>query len=97
MENYRIEIKRSATKELRRIAAKDQRRIIDRIRSLSADPRPADTKKLSGEEKYRIRQGDYRILYQIYDETITVVVVRIGHRRDVYRWRAPRRAPQRGL
>ncbi len=85
MENYRIEIKRSATKELRRIAAKDQRRIIDRIRSLSGDPRPADTKKLSGEEKYRIRQGDYRILYQIYDETITVVVVRIGHRRDVYR------------
>jgi mRNA interferase RelE/StbE len=85
MENYRIEIKRSATKELRRIAAKDQRRIIDHIRSLSADPRPAGTKKLSGEEKYRIRQGDYRILYQIYDETITVVVVRIGHRRDAYR------------
>ena len=85
MENYRIEIKRSATKELRRIATKDQRRIIDRIRSLSGDPRPAGTKKLSGEEKYRIRQGDYRILYQIYDETITVVVVRIGHRRDVYR------------
>jgi len=85
MENYRIEIKRSATKELKRIAAKDQRRIIDRIRSLSADPRPAGTKKLSGEEKYRIRQGDYRILYQINDETITVVVVRIGHRRDAYR------------
>ena len=85
MENYRIEIKRSATKELKRIAAKNQRRIIDHIRSLSADPRPAGTKKLSGEEKYRIRQGDYRILYQINDETITVVVVRIGHRRDAYR------------
>jgi len=85
MENYSIEIKRSATKELKRIAANDQERIIDRIRSLSNDPRPSGTKKLSGEEKYRIRQGDYRILYQIDDETITVVVVRIGHRRDAYR------------
>ena len=85
MENYRIEIKRSATKELKRIAAKDQRRIIDRIRGLATDPRPAGTKKLSGEEKYRIRQGNYRILYQIFDETITVVVVRIGHRRDAYK------------
>jgi len=85
MENYSIEIKRSATKELQRIAANDQERVIDRIRSLSNDPRPSGTKKLSGEEKYRIRQGDYRILYQIDDETITVVVVRIGHRRDAYR------------
>ena len=85
MAAYRIEIKRSAGKELESIAERDQARIVERIRSLAENPRPPQAKKLSGEEKYRIRQGDYRILYQIHDEVITVVVVKIGHRRDVYR------------
>ncbi len=85
MADFKIEIKRSAAKELEKIQKKDRDRIIERIRALSADPRPPQSKKLSGEEKYRIRQGDYRILYQIYDEVITVVVVRVAHRREVYK------------
>lgn len=85
MDEYRIEIKKSAAKELGKIKGKNQKRIIERIRSLAQDPRPLGSKKLSGEEKYRIRQGDYRILYQIFDDTVLVVVVKIGHRRDVYK------------
>ena len=85
MDEYRIEIKKSAAKELEKIKGKDQERIIERIRGLAHDPRPPGSKKLSGEEKYRIRQGDYRILYQIFDDIVLVVVVKIGHRRDVYK------------
>ena len=85
MDEYRIEIKKSAEKELKKIKRKDQERIIERIRGLAQNPRPPGSKRLSGEEKYRIRQGDYRILYQIFDDTVLVVVVRIAHRRDVYK------------
>ena len=85
MERYKVEIKRSAEKEIESIQRKDRLRIIKRIWSLSDEPRPSGAKKLSGEEKYRMRQGNYRILYQIYDEIITIVVVRVAHRRDVYR------------
>lgn len=85
MAAYRIEIKRSAAKELERIQRKDRDRIVEKIRSLSSDPRPPQAKKLSGEEKYRIRQGDYRILYQIQEEIVMIVIVKIGHRRDVYK------------
>lgn len=85
MGKYRIEIKKSAGKELAGISSKDQNRIIERIRSLADDPRPPGSKKLSGEEKYRIRQGDYRILYEIHEELVTVNVVRVAHRKDVYR------------
>ena len=85
MANYRIVIKKSAGKELEKIRGKNRIRIIERIRSLAENPRPDGHKKLSGEEKYRIRQGDYRILYQIQDEIVTVTVVRIAHRKDVYR------------
>ena len=87
MGRYKIEIKRSAEKEFSSINRKDRLRIIERIQSLSDVPRPSGVKKLSGEEKYRIREGNYRILYQIYDEVITIVVVRVGHRREVYRER----------
>jgi len=76
--SYELLIKRSAAKELEvRIAAK--------IQHLSTEPRPVGAEKLSGEEKYRIRQGDYRVLYEIDDQAKTVTVVRIGHRGDVYR------------
>ena len=85
MDEYRIEIKKSAAKELKKIQGRDQERIIERIQGLAQDPRPPGSKKLSGEEKYRIRQGDYRILYQIFDDTVLVVVVKIGLRRDVYK------------
>lgn len=85
MADYKIEIKRSAAKELAKIEKKDRVRIIERIRALSLNPRPPQAKKLSGEEKYRLRQGNYRVLYQIFDDVITVVVVRVAHRREAYK------------
>jgi len=84
MADYRIEIKKSAAKELERIPEKDRSRIVEKILALAEEPRPPRSKKLSGEEKYRIRQGDYRVLYQIYDNIVTVVVVKVGHRREIY-------------
>jgi mRNA interferase RelE/StbE len=84
MENYKIEIKPTAGKELERLPSKDKLRVIKRIRDLARDTRPAGCKKLSGQEKYRVKQGNYRILYTICDEVITVVVVRIAHRRVAY-------------
>jgi mRNA interferase RelE/StbE len=85
MGNYKIQIRRSAEKEIERIPQADRRRIVERILALGAEPRPAGAKKLSGEEKYRVRQGNYRILYEIDDRIITIVVIRVAHRRDVYR------------
>jgi mRNA interferase RelE/StbE len=83
--SYSLLIKPSALKELEVISPKDRRRIITRIEGLSADPRPHGCEKLSGLEQYRVRQGDYRLIYSVDDEARTVVIVRIGHRRDVYR------------
>lgn len=85
MERYKLIVKKSVAKDLRSIPKKDVRRILKRIESLAEDPRPTDSKKLSGAEKYRIRQGLYRIVYQIQDEIITITVVKVGHRKDVYR------------
>ena len=85
MESYRIVIKKSAAKEIEKIVKKDRIRIIEKIQALSADPRPVGSKKLSGQEKYRIRQGDYRILYQIIENELIVSVVKVGNRRDVYK------------
>ena len=68
MESFRIVIKKSAAKEIERIEKKDRIRLIEKIRSLSSDPRPFGSKKLSGQEKYRIRQGNYRILYQVIEQ-----------------------------
>jgi mRNA interferase RelE/StbE len=84
MASYKISIKRSAAKELEKIVLADRRRIVEKIRELASDPRPHGCKKLSGQEKYRLRQGDYRILYEIHDDELIVVLVKIGHRRDVY-------------
>ena len=85
MASYSIEIKRSAAKELEDLPAKDRGRVIARIRALAEDPRPPGAEKLSGQERYRVRQGDYRILYELRDAILLVTVVRIGHRSDVYR------------
>ena len=85
MASYSLFLKRSAAKELESVASKDRRRIVDRIQTLATEPRPPGIEKLSGAEKYRVRQGDYRILYTIDDAAHTVVVIKIGHRRDVYR------------
>lgn len=85
MASYKLEIKRSAAKELGQLPPKDRGRIVACIQALAEDPRQAGAEKLSGQERYRIRQGDYRILYEIEDNVLRVVVVKVGHRRDVYR------------
>lgn len=85
MASYRIFIKPSAAKELEAVPKKDRLGIVEKVRRLSNNPRPAGCEKLSGEEKYRIRQGDYRILYSIQEDEVIVTIVRIGHRREVYR------------
>jgi len=83
--SYSLEIKRSAAKELAQLPAKDRGRVIARIQALAEDPRPVGAEKLSGQERYRVRQGDYRILYEIEDAVLRIMVVKIGHRRDIYR------------
>jgi mRNA interferase RelE/StbE len=85
MENYRIVIKKSAAKEIEKVEKKDRIRIVEKIRSLSSDPHPTGSKKLSGQEKYRIRQGNYRILYQIINDELIINVVKVGHRREIYK------------
>ncbi|HEX8411708.1 MAG TPA: type II toxin-antitoxin system RelE/ParE family toxin [Thermoanaerobaculia bacterium] len=87
MASYKIVIKKSAAKELEAIAGKkDRQRITQRIRALADNPRPSGVEKLSGtNEKYRVRQGDFRILYEIQDDVLVVYVVRIGDRKEVYR------------
>jgi len=82
---YKIEIKRSAVKEIERLPRQDLEIILQRIASLADNPRPKDSKKLSAEETYRIRHGNYRILYVIADDVLIVYVVKVGHRKDVYR------------
>lgn len=83
---YRIEIKKSAAKEIQAVGRKrDRQRIVQRIVALADDPRPPGCTKLSGQEAYRIRQGDYRILYTIRDDVLVVEIVKVGNRRDVYR------------
>ena len=85
MASYSLRIKRSAVKEIEAAPPKDRRRVVARIASLANDARPPGSEKLSGEEKYRLRQGDYRILYEIIDADLVVTVVKVGNRRDVYR------------
>ena len=85
MARFNIRIKKSAVKELEAIPRKDLSRIMDRIGSLADEPRPEGSKKLSGEEKYRIRQGQYRILYAIEDDILVVYVVKVAHRKDACR------------
>ena len=85
MASYRIVIKKSAAKEIEKIQKKDRVRIIEKIRSLASDPQPVGSKKISGQEKYRIGQGNYRILYQIIDAELIISVVKIGHRRAIYK------------
>ena len=85
MASYSLLIKRSAAKELEALPRKDRERIVRKMKGLSADPRPPGSEKLSGEEKYRVRQGNYRAVYSIQDSATTVTIVGIGQRREVYR------------
>ena len=85
MGSFEVIFKRSVAKDLRQIPTKDIAKILKRIEALKAEPRPTGVEKLSGQEKYRIRQGVYRILYEVRNTELIVVIVKIGHRRDVYR------------
>lgn len=82
---YKIFFKRSVEKDFNNIPKKDLARILDRIEGLAEDPRPAGSEKLTGQERYRVRQGLYRIVYSIQEDELTVWVVKVGHRKDVYR------------
>ena len=82
---YQIEIERRAQKALARIPEPHQNRIIEAIRDLASDPRPSGAKKLSGRPAWRLRVGAYRIIYEIHDDLLLVLVVTLGHRREVYR------------
>lgn len=86
MAKYNIRIKRSARKELESLATKAERgRIVKRILGLAEDPRPPGCQKLSGRNLYRVRQGRYRVVYQIDDGILTVLVIRIADRMSAYR------------
>lgn len=85
MANYKLEFKASVAKDLRSIPKNDVKRILNKIEKLLENPHPIGSEKLSGQEKYRIRQGVYRIIYEILDSKLIVSVVKIGHRREVYR------------
>ena len=82
--SYRIVIKKSAAQEIEGLPQKGRVRVIERIHGLAQDPSPPGCKKLSKQEKYRVRQGRYRIFYQLEDDQLLVVVVKVAHREDVY-------------
>jgi len=83
MGRYELVFRKSVAKDLRRLPKKDVARIVSRFRSLAHDPRGPGCEKLSGEERYRVRVGIYRVVYEIKDKLVTVVV-KVGHRRDIY-------------
>ncbi len=86
MPRYSIRIKPSAVKEIESVGTKTgRRRIIAQIRKLADEPRPLGSEKLSGQDKYRVRVGRYRIVYSIEDRDLVVYVVKVGHRKEVYR------------
>ena len=85
MASYNIEIKKSASKELSKLPKKELKSVINKIKNLSADPRPTGSKKLSGDEKYRVRVGNHRVLYTIEDEKLVIYIVKVGHRKDIYK------------
>ncbi len=85
MAEYEVFFRESVWKDFRRIPKKDLRNILNKIQNLSEDPRPSGCEKLTGQDRYRLRQGKYRIVYSIQDNELTVWIVKVGHRKDVYR------------
>lgn len=82
---YKIFFKKSVEKDFKVIPKNDLGKILERIETLAENPRPPGCEKLTGQQKYRLRQGRYRILYSIQDDELTVWVVKVGHRKDIYR------------
>jgi mRNA interferase RelE/StbE len=85
MASYELIFKKSVAKDLRAFPKQDVKRILQRIRTLAQNPRPPGSEKLSGAERYRVRQGSYRIVYEIEDARLIVLVIKVGQRKDVYR------------
>ena len=85
MAAYKVFFKKSVWKDFEGIPKRDLRRILDRIEGLAEDPRPPGCEKLTGGERYRLRQGRYRVVYSIQDDKLTVWIVKVSHRKDVYR------------
>jgi mRNA interferase RelE/StbE len=85
MAAYKIFFKKSVEKDFNVIPKNDLKKILGRIGALADDPRPPGCEKLTGQQRYRLRQGRYRILYSIQDDELTVWVVKVGHRKEVYR------------
>jgi len=84
MAKYKLVFRKSVAKDLRVIPNKDVARILQRMESLQENPRPTGSEKLSGQERYRLRQGIYRIVYEVAEELLVVTVVKVGHRKHVY-------------
>lgn len=85
MASYELLFKKSVAKDLRSLPKQHVKLIMRRIRSLADDPRPVGCEKLSGHERYRVRQGVYRIIYEIEDDKLIIMIIKVGHRRQVYR------------
>lgn len=85
MARYELLIKRAVAKDLRVIPNKDVKRILDKIHALPENPLPPGVEKLAGQDKYRLRQGNYRILYTVDNHQVTITVIKVAHRREVYR------------
>jgi mRNA interferase RelE/StbE len=85
MAAYKLFFKKSVQKDFDAVPKKDLKRILKRIEALAEDPRPPGCEKLTGQKKYRLRQGRYRIVYSIQDDELTVWVVKVGHRKHIYR------------
>jgi mRNA interferase RelE/StbE len=82
---YRVILPRSVQKELDRLPDDLMKRILARLGQLETNPRPADVKKLNGRDAWRIRVGDYRVIYEIRDRELQILVITVGHRREIYR------------
>ncbi|NCD34653.1 MAG: type II toxin-antitoxin system RelE/ParE family toxin [Spartobacteria bacterium] len=85
MEQYKLVVRKSVSRDMKGIPKKDASRIVNAISALAYDAHPPGSKMLSGQERYRLRQGNYRILYEIHDQELIVCVVKVGHRRNVYK------------
>ena len=82
---YRVILPRSVQKELDRLPDDLAKRILSRLSQLESNPRPADVKKLKGRDAWRIRVGDYRVIYEIQNRELQILVITVGHRREIYR------------
>ena len=86
MASYSVELTRTAEKQLRKIAKRDRERVVDAIGGLADRPRTHGARKLQGyDDVYRIRVGKYRIVYEVFDDRVVVIVLKVGHRKDIYR------------